>query len=75
MSIIATNNLQLSKQSAFNVSLPTGTVGAKISPALATVNVEFAQFMKGSSMTWLPENVGGSVTQELPSTSHVLRSD
>lgn len=37
------------------MGLPTGALGAKFSPAPATVNVEFGQLMKGASMTWLPE--------------------
>lgn len=64
--VLATNKFQLSEQRGYGTGLPPGTVGAKFSPALATVNVEFGQLMKGVSMTWLP--VGDSATQELPST-------
>lgn len=50
-------------------------MGAKFSPAVDAINVEFGQFMKGASMAWLPAKVGGSVTQKLPSTTLGLRSD
>lgn len=74
MNMIATNKFQLSEQRGYGTGLPTGTVGTKFSPALAIVNVEFGQLMKGVSMTWLPAKIGDSVTQELPSTSLGLRS-